>query len=212
MSRHRGKSVQMSPGIGRGRSIRASLITLAVVPATALTLLWASGSVAVFDQWHKAGQEGLSAKTTYALVPGIGAFQEERKLTVRMLSSHSSRAALEAQRRRTDVVLAGFRKADSASAGEGSQQYRDQLAVVRKRLAALTAERTAVDGGKATRQQAFTVYSTAVSSVLNLFGLLSTDNGSGTTAAEAGHALAFMRGAEALSQEEALLDGAAVSG
>jgi len=197
---------------GRGRSIRTSLITLAVVPATALVLLWVSGSYALFDQWHEANDVGQAAKTTYALVPAVGEFQKERQLTVSLLASHGSPAALEAQRRRTDAVLAGFRKADSASAGAGSAQYQAQLATVRKRLTGLTTERAAVDDGKTTRQQAYTAYSDAVSSALNLFGTLSTDSGDAATAADAGHALAFLRGAEALSQEEAILNGVATSG
>ncbi|MGH1555132.1 nitrate- and nitrite sensing domain-containing protein [Streptomyces sp. L7] len=134
------------------------------------------------------------------------------QLTVGLLASHGSRTALEAQRRRTDALLAGFRKADAASGSTGSAQYKAQLAAVRKRLTALTAERTAVDAGKSTRQQAYTVYSDAVSSALNLFGMLSTDSGDAATAADAGHALAFLRGTEALSQEEAILGGVAASG
>ncbi|WP_406127372.1 nitrate- and nitrite sensing domain-containing protein [Streptomyces sp. NBC_00989] len=181
------------------------------MPATALVLLWVSGSYALFDQWHKSNDVGQAAKTTYALVPAVGEFQKERQLTVSLLASHGSPTALEAQRRRTDAVLAGFRNADSASAGAGSAQYQAQLATVRKRLTALTAERTAVDDGKTTRQQAYTAYSDAVSSALNLFGTLSTDSGDAATAADAGHALAFLRGTEALSQEEAILNGTAAS-
>ncbi|WP_406460401.1 nitrate- and nitrite sensing domain-containing protein [Streptomyces sp. NBC_01622] len=212
MSRHRDTSAQTGPGTGRGRSIRASLITLAVVPATAMVLLWVSGSFALFDQWHQSNNVGQAAKTTYALQPAIGEFQKERQLTVGLLASHGSRTALEAQRRKTDALLAGFRKADAASGGVGSAQYKAQLATVRKRLTALTTERTAVDAGKSTRQQAYTVYSDAVSSALNLFGMLSTDSGDAATAADAGHALAFLRGTEALSQEQAILGGAAASG
>ncbi|MFJ3894510.1 nitrate- and nitrite sensing domain-containing protein [Streptomyces sp. NPDC090083] len=215
MSRHRGTAAPADAGAknGRGRSIRTSLITLAVVPAMALVLLWVSGSYALFDQWHKAGQEGQPAKTTYALVPAVGEFQKERLLTVGVLaSSHRGSAALTAQRRRTDAVIAGFRTVDAASGKVGSAQYRAQLATVRKRLAGLTAERTAVDGGTTDRQQAYAVYSDAVSSVLNLFGMLSTDSGDAPTAADAGHALAFLRGTEALSQEEAILNGVAGSG
>ncbi|MET7568822.1 nitrate- and nitrite sensing domain-containing protein [Streptomyces sp. NPDC005492] len=203
--------MQTGTGAGRGRSIRASLITLAVVPATAMVLLWVSGSFALFDQWHNANKEGQSAKTTYALLPALGEFQKERRLTVGLLASHGSPAALAAQRHRTDAVLAGFRAADAASGSDGSTQYRAQLATVRKRITALTAARTAVDDGKSTRQQAYAVYSDAVSSALNLFGTLSADNGDAATAADAGHALAFLRGAEALSQEEAILDGVAAS-
>ena len=212
VSRHRDTSTQTRPGSGRGRSIRASLITLAVVPATAMVLLWVSGSFALFDQWNNANKEGQPAKTTYALVPAIGEFQKERQLTVGLLASHGSRTALEAQRRTTDAVLAGFRKADAASAGDGSAQYQAQLGTVRKRLTALSTERTAVDAGKSTRQQAYAAYSDAVSSVLNLFGMLSTDSGDAATAADAGHALAFLRGTEALSQEGAILGGVAASG
>ncbi|MEW1831616.1 nitrate- and nitrite sensing domain-containing protein [Streptomyces sp. NPDC088196] len=213
MSRHRGTSAPAETGAkgGRGRSIRASLITLAVVPATAMVLLWVSGSYALFDQWNNSNDVGQAAKTTYALQPAIGEFQKERQLTVSLLASHGSPAALAAQRQRTDAVLAGFRKADAASAGAGSAQYQAQLATVRKRLTALTTERTAVDDGKSTRQQAYTAYSDAVSSALNLFGMLSTDSGDAATAADAGHALAFLRGAEALSQEEAILNGVAAS-
>ncbi|MGW0837695.1 nitrate- and nitrite sensing domain-containing protein [Streptomyces prunicolor] len=181
------------------------------MPATAMVLLWVSGSYALFDQWFKSNDVGQAAKTTYALQPAVGEFQKERQLTVGLLASHGSSAALEAQRRRTDAALAGFRKADAASAGAGSAQYQAQLATVRKRLTGLTAERTAVDDGKTTRQQAYTVYSDAVSSALNLFGMLSTDSGDAATAADAGHALAFLRGAEALSQEEAILNGVAAS-
>ncbi|MFJ9242938.1 nitrate- and nitrite sensing domain-containing protein [Streptomyces sp. NPDC101776] len=197
---------------GRGRSIRASLITLAVVPAAAMVLLWVSGSYALFDQWNNANSVGQAAKTTYALVPAVGEFQKERQLTISLLASHGSSTALEAQRRRTDAVLAGFRKADSASDGVGSAQYRAQLTIVRERLTRLATERTAVDGGKATRQDAYTVYSDAVASVLNLFGMLSVDAGDAATAAGAGHALAFLRGAEALTQEESILGGVAGSG
>ncbi|WP_369186951.1 nitrate- and nitrite sensing domain-containing protein [Streptomyces sp. R08] len=181
------------------------------MPATALVLLWVSGSYALFDQWNDSNDVGQAAKTTYALQPAVGEFQKERQLTVSMLASHGSPAALAAQRRRTDAVLAGFRKADAASRGAGSAQYQAQLATVRKRLTALTAERTAVDDGRTSRQQAYAVYSDAVSSALNLFGMLSTDSGDAATAADAGHALAFLRGAEALSQEEAILNGVAGS-
>ncbi|MET7473800.1 nitrate- and nitrite sensing domain-containing protein [Streptomyces sp. NPDC005648] len=210
VSRHRIRSARTEPNTGRGRSIRASLIALAVVPAAAMALLWASGSAVQLDQWHKAEQTGSSARTTYALVPAIGAFQEERQLTIRRLSSHGDgdTGALRTQRSRTDAVLAGFREADSASAGDGSRRYRAQLAVVRKRLADVVAERSAVDRGKSTRQHAYDVYSGAVASVLNLFGMLDTDNGDGATAADAGHALAFMRATEALSQEETILEAA----
>lgn len=177
----------------------------------ALVLLWVSGSVALFNQWNDANKEGRPAKTTYALVPAIGEFQKERLLTVGVLVSHGSRAALDAQRQRTDAVLAGFRKADAVSGSDGSAQYRAQLATVRKRLTGLTTERTAVDAGKTTRLDAYAAYSEAVSSTLNLFGTLSTDSGDAVTAADAGHALAFLRGTEALSQEEAILNGVAAS-
>lgn len=176
-----------------------------------MVLLWVSGSYALFDQWHKSNDVGQAAKTTYALQPAVGEFQKERQLTVSLLASHGSPAALQAQRRRTDAALAGFRTADAASAGAGTAQYQAQLATVRKRLTGLTTERTAVDDGKTTRQQAYTAYSDTVSSALNLFGMLSTDSGDAATAADAGHALAFLRGAEALSQEEAILNGTAAS-
>ncbi|MGI5460164.1 nitrate- and nitrite sensing domain-containing protein [Streptomyces sp. CA-249302] len=212
MSRHRVRAARTKQNAGRGRSIRASLIALAVVPAAGMALLWASGSALQLDQWHKASNEGDAAKTTYALIPAVGAFQEERLLTIRQLSSSGGDDALEAQRGRTDAVLAVFRKADAASAGQGSAQYRAQLAVVRKQLTALTAERTAVDKGKSTRQHAYEVYSDVVASALNLFGTLDVDNGDAATAAEGAHALAFMRGTESLSQEGAILDGAVATG
>ncbi|MEU6200729.1 nitrate- and nitrite sensing domain-containing protein [Streptomyces sp. NPDC047061] len=202
----------MRPNSGRSRSIRASLISLAVVPAVAMILLWFSGSAVLFNQWRQAGHVGQAAKTTYALVPGVAEFQKERQLTVLLLSSHGSRAALVAQRARTDRILADFHKADTASASDGSAEYQAQLGTVRKRLDALTAERTTVDGGKADRRHVFDVYSAMIQSVLNLFGTLSTDDGSGATAAEAAHALSFLRATEALAEERAVLDAAAAGG
>ncbi|MEU9409994.1 nitrate- and nitrite sensing domain-containing protein [Streptomyces sp. NPDC048281] len=214
MSRHRGKAVRTRPNTGPGRSIRTSLISLALVPAVAMVLLWFSGSAVLFDQWRQAGHVGDAAKTTYALVPGVGEFQKERQLTVLLLSPHGNgqRAALAAQRARTDRVLAAFRTADAASARAGSAEYQDQLATVRKRLDALTSERAAVDRGKTDRRHAYDVYSETIQSVLNLFGTLSTDNGSGATAAEAAHALSFLRAAEALAGERAVLDAAVAGG
>ncbi|MEU6350395.1 nitrate- and nitrite sensing domain-containing protein [Streptomyces sp. NPDC047072] len=205
MSRHR---VRPAPGAPQGRrSIRASLIALAVVPSVAMVLLWITGSAVQLVQWQRASDEGNPARTTYALVPGVSEFQKERRLTLGVLSAHGDRAALLAQRRRTDAVLADFRTADESSGEDGSARYRGQLDVVREQIAEVRAERLAVDRGKATRQHTYDVYSRTVASVLNLFGMLDTDNGSAATAAEAGHALAFLRATEALSQEEAILDG-----
>ncbi|MFD4876443.1 hypothetical protein ACFWOB_24210 [Streptomyces sp. NPDC058420] len=85
MSRHRGTAAPAAAATpaeagakgARGRSIRASLITLAVVPATALVLLWVSGSYALFDQWNNSNDVGQAAKTTYAPQPAVGEFQKE---------------------------------------------------------------------------------------------------------------------------------------
>ncbi|MFF7329862.1 nitrate- and nitrite sensing domain-containing protein [Streptomyces sp. NPDC008150] len=212
MSRHGGKPVRIRPTVGRGRSIRFSLVALALIPAVALVALWGSGSAVLFSQWRSAADVGESAKTTYALMPGVTAFQQERRLTMAYLASHGSRTALDAQREQTDAVIAGFRRADAASSHAGSAQYKSQLAVVRRELGDLADERTAVDDRKATGRQILTVYSSLIASSLNLFGLLSTDDGSGSTAAEAAHALAFMRAAEALAQEEAILNSAHAGG
>ncbi|MCX4815233.1 nitrate- and nitrite sensing domain-containing protein [Streptomyces sp. NBC_01239] len=204
--------MRIRPSAGGGRSIRVSLIVLALVPAAGMVVLWFSGSAVLYNQYRQADEVGQAAKTTYALVPGVAEFQKERQLTVELLSSHASRAALDAQRSRTDAILADFHEADSVSADDGTAQYQAQLATVRKRLDDLTAERTAVDGGEGDRRHAYTVYSDAIGSVLNLFGTLSTDDGSGATAAEAAHALSFLRATEALAGERAILDGAAASG
>ncbi|MET7682491.1 nitrate- and nitrite sensing domain-containing protein [Streptomyces sp. NPDC005423] len=212
MSRHRGKTVRVRPSGGRGRTIRAALIALALVPTVAMVLLWVSGSAVLFNQWRAADHVGQAAKTTYALVPGVGEFQKERQLTLMLLSSHGSRTALDAERARTDGILAAFHKADSVSASDGTPQYQAELETVRKRLTELTAERTKVDSGKGARQHVYDVYAGAIASVLNLFGTLSTDNGSGATAAEAAHALSFLRATEALAEERAILDAAVASG
>ncbi|MFI6341246.1 nitrate- and nitrite sensing domain-containing protein [Streptomyces sp. NPDC050535] len=204
--------MRIRPNTGRGRSIRTSLIALALVPASAMVLLWFSGSAVLFNQWRQAGHVGQAAKTTYALVPGVAEFQRERQLTVLLLSAHGSRAALDAQRARTDAILADFHEADSVSAGDATAEYEAQLVSVRKRLDTLTAERTDIDGGNSDRHHAYDVYSQTIASVLNLFGTLSTDSGSGATAAEAAHALSFLRATEALAGERAILDSAAASG
>ncbi|MYS19072.1 HAMP domain-containing protein, partial [Streptomyces sp. DvalAA-14] len=212
MSGAGGRTARTGPGRRFGLSITASLVALAVVPATALIVLWASGSAVLLTQWLKAAHVGHAAETTDALTPAIGEFQKERRLTVLLLATHGSRTALDAQRRTTDVLLADFRKADAAYGQDGSAQFRAQLATVRSQLGELTAERKAVDAGQATRTGVDAVYSDAVASSLNLIGTLSTNDANAATAAEAGHALAFLRATEALSQEDAILDGVTASG
>lgn len=210
MSGRRGRSERRSPRQERGRSIRGSLIALALVPATALILLWASGSAVLLSQWRQADEAGRASKTAFALVPVMAELQAERRETVGWLASHGSRADLDAQRHRTDTVLAAFRRADAVSGGDGSAQYLDALATVRTRLSRLATERAAVDGGKETRRHVYTSYSATVLAALNLSGTLS--NPDGTVVAKGGRAVAFFRATEALSQESAILAGITASG
>ncbi|UIX29396.1 sensor histidine kinase [Streptomyces sp. GQFP] len=208
MSGRRGKSSGRAPGRTRGRSIRGSLIALALVPALALVVLWASGSAVLLNQWRSADNAAETSKTAFALMPVMAELQKERQQTVAELASDGSRSALDTQRRRTDAALATFRKADDIGKS-GSAEFLAKLADVRERLAGLTAERTAIDDGKKTRQQAYADYSTTVLSMLNLFGIMSSNDGD--VATQAYRALVFIRGLEALTQEGAVLAGVAAS-
>lgn len=210
MSGRRGRSVHKRAGTARNRSIRGSLIALALVPVIALTALWASGSAVLLNQWLQSDEATKASKTTFALVPVMAELQKERQQTIVRLASDGSRSALATQRRRTDAALTAFRRTDAVSGGDGSAQYLAGLATVRKQLDGLTAERAAVDSGKDTRQHAYAAYSATVLSALNLFGTLSSTDGD--IATKASHALAFFRATEALSQESAVLAGVAQSG
>ncbi|MFF5010316.1 nitrate- and nitrite sensing domain-containing protein [Streptomyces phaeochromogenes] len=210
MSGRRGKSTGRSPVRTRGRSIRGSLIALALVPALALAVLWASGSAVLLSQWREADEASQASKTTFALMPVMAELQKERQQTIAQLASDGSRSALDAQRRRTDAALAAFRKTDAVSGKNGTAEYLASLASVRKQLAGVTAERTVVDSGKETRQHAYAAYSTTVLSVLKLFGMLSSNDGD--VATQAYRALSFFRGTEALWQESAVLAGVTASG
>ncbi|MFJ8019409.1 nitrate- and nitrite sensing domain-containing protein [Streptomyces sp. NPDC096311] len=214
MTGRRGRSAQRSPGTGQGarpgRSIRASLVALALVPGLALIVLWASGSAVLLNQWRQANRDEAASKTAFALMPVMNGLQKERLQTVTWLASPGSRTALDAQRRETDAALAGFRRTDAVSGKDGTAGYLARLRTVRTELAGLTTERAAVDTHKESRRQAYTDYTATVTSVLNLFGALSAQNGD--TATDAGHTLSFFRATEKLSQESALLAQAAASG
>ncbi|MFI5880336.1 nitrate- and nitrite sensing domain-containing protein [Streptomyces sp. NPDC051554] len=210
MSGRRSKSAgSRRPVRTRGRSIRGSLIALALVPALALAILWASGSAVLLSQWREADESRQTSKTTFALMPVMAELQKERQQTIARLASDGSRSALDAQRRRTDAALAAFRKTDAVSGKSGTAAFLASLATVRKLLAGVPAERAAVDDGKETRQHAYAAYSTTVLSMLNLFGVLYSNDGD--VAIQAYRALSFFRGTEALTQEGAVLAGVAAS-
>src|SRR5262245_51607739 len=101
----------MSPRTGARRrlgSIRLSLILLALVPSVTLAAMWGVTTTQMFSEGLRLRSQTELSRSTGAMgTEATLALQRERSLSAVWLASrHGSRAALEAQRARTDRAVA----------------------------------------------------------------------------------------------------------
>ncbi|MFI9577039.1 nitrate- and nitrite sensing domain-containing protein [Microbispora rosea] len=188
--------------------VTALLVSLAALWAFAawvtlregLNLVW----VAVYDK-------GVAQPSETLLVE----LQQERRLTAVILaqSSSTNRAALTAQRARTDAAAADFRRLAKGgdvqfAADEVLQRRIDDMI---RQLDGLRKSRGLADGGQMDRVKSFDSYTTVIDSVYRTYDALATLDDEGV--AEDTRALIELSQArELLSEEDALLAGALSSG
>lgn len=206
----------MSPRTGarhRFGSIRLSLILLALVPSVTLAAMWGVTTTQMFSEGLRLRAQTELSKSTGAMGTEASlALQAERGFSAAYLASpHSSRTALDEQRRRTDKAVAQL--ADQAQAIERAPtRIGDRMYSVLAALESLEYYRGQVDNPKdITPQQTLDQYSSIIDDQVHAFQELSqVDDGDLTS--QAGPLVALEHAAELVSQEDAILGLAWPSG
>jgi signal transduction histidine kinase len=197
------------------KSIRSKIIMSLVVPLVALSALWGLGVQASLG-------DALELRSAYDTRDQVGrpcdlmlqAFQAERSRSQEFLAvTPRNIAPLRAQREATDAAVAEFRRLSSSydAQGEAAEITRARINDVFTHLDALAQVRTQVDAGTINRTAALTAYSDLISLA---FSVLTAAASFGDLAVD--HVMRIVMeirmAGELLSQEDALMTGAATAG
>ncbi|WP_329414760.1 nitrate- and nitrite sensing domain-containing protein [Streptomyces sp. NBC_00704] len=198
----------MSPRSGARRrrlgSIRLSLILLALVPGVTLTAMWGVTTTQMFTEGLRLrAQTELSRSTGAMGTEATLALQQERSLSAVWLASGpgGSRAALEAQRTKTDEAVAKLvSRADDIQ--KAPARVRDRLYSVVASVGSLEYYRGQVDDPvDITAAQALDQYTSIIDDQIHAFQELSqVDDGDLTS--QAGPLVALEHAAELVSEED----------
>ncbi|MFG2575832.1 nitrate- and nitrite sensing domain-containing protein [Streptomyces sp. NPDC048481] len=198
----------MSPRSGARRrrlgSIRLSLILLALVPGVTLTAMWGVTTTQMFTEGLRLrAQTELSRSTGAMGTEATLALQRERSLSAVWLASGpgGSRAALEAQRTKTDDAVAELvSRADDIQ--KAPARVRDRLYSVVASVGSLEYYRGQVDDPvDITAAQALDQYTSIIDDQIHAFQELSqVDDGDLTS--QAGPLVALEHAAELVSEED----------
>jgi signal transduction histidine kinase len=199
----------------RNWSIRAKILTLLVPPLASLVAFWIFATSLMLG----SALNLLAARTNYeeAAKPAqemVTQLQYERRLSLTFLGGGRSDArALTDQRKLTDVAVANFRR------HAGGTKMRDaETAATRQRvddafvaLDSLVTGRQAVDFGQLDRAGAMRLYTTIVDRVYRIYTALPGVEQRGLSR-DSRTVIQLSRAREALSQEDAYLNGIAAAG
>ncbi|MEU6253614.1 nitrate- and nitrite sensing domain-containing protein [Streptomyces sp. NPDC047043] len=206
----------MSPRTGARRrlgSIRLSLILLALVPSVTLAAMWGVTTTQMFTEGLRLrGQTELSRSTGAMGTDATLALQRERSLSAAWLADpHGSRAALDAQRKKTDRAVAKL-VGQTDAINKAPSRISDRLYSVLGSVSSLEYYRSQVDDpADITAAQALDQYSSIIDDQIHAFQELSqVDDGDLTS--QAGPLVALEHAAELVSQEDARLTLAWPSG
>jgi signal transduction histidine kinase len=176
------------------------------VPSVTLAAMWGVTTTQMFTEGLRLrSQTGLSRSTGAMGTEAALALQQERTLSAAWLASpHGSRAALDAQRRRTDAAVAKL--ADRSDAiRRAPSRIKDRMYSVVAAAGSLEYYRDQVDRPTdITPQQALDQYTSIIDDQIHAFQELSqVDDGDLTS--RAGPLVALEHAAELVSQENAQL-------
>ncbi|MFD9396295.1 nitrate- and nitrite sensing domain-containing protein [Streptomyces sp. NPDC060000] len=198
----------MSPRTGARRrrlgSIRLSLILLALVPSVTLAAMWGVTTTQMFEEGLRLrAQTELSRSTGAMGTEATLTLQQERSLSAVWLASRpaGSRAALEAQRKRTDAAVAKLvDRSDDIQ--QAPARVRDRLYSVVASVGSLEYYRGQVDDPTdITAAQALDQYTSIIDDQIHAFQELSqVDDGDLTS--QAGPLVALEHAAELVSEED----------
>lgn len=198
----------MSPRTGARRrrlgSIRLSLILLALVPSVTLAAMWGVTTTQMFAEGLRLrAQTELSRSTGAMGTEATLMLQQERSLSAVWLASRpaGSRAALDAQREKTDAAVAKL-VARSDDIQQASDRVRDRMYSVVASVGSLEYYRGQVDDPvDITAAQALDQYTSIIDDQIHAFQELSqVDDGDLTS--QAGPLVALEHAAELVSEED----------
>ncbi|MFE0946227.1 sensor histidine kinase [Streptomyces mutabilis] len=187
-------------------SIRLSLILLALVPGVTLAAVWGVTTIQMFSEGLRLrAQTELSRSTGAMGTEAALALQRERSLSAAWLAEpDGSRAALDAQRKRTDAAVAQL-VGQSDAIESAPDRISDRLYSVLGSVGSLEYYRNQVDDpSDITPEQALDQYTSIIDEQIHAFQELSqVDDGDLTS--RAGPLVALEHAAELTSQEDARL-------
>jgi signal transduction histidine kinase len=194
-------------------SIRLHLILLALVPSVTLAAMWGVTTIQMFSEGLRLRDQTQLSRSTGAMgTDATLALQQERSLSAVWLASpKGSRAALDAQREKTDEAVAKLvDRADEIQQAPG--RIRDQLYSVVASVGSLEYYRSQVDHPTdISGAQALGQYTSIIDDQIHAFQELSqVDDGDLTS--QAGPLIALEHAAELMSQEDAKLTLAGPAG
>ncbi|MEV5474181.1 sensor histidine kinase [Streptomyces sp. NPDC003328] len=194
-------------------SIRLSLILLALVPSVTLAVIWTVTTTQMLSEGLRLRSQTELSRSTGAMgTEAALALQQERSLSAAWLAApHGSRAALDAQRAKTDTAVAQL--VDQADAiKRAPARIRDRMYSVVASVGSLEYYRDQVDHPTdITAGQAVDQYTAIIDDQVHAFQELSqVDDGDLTSQAEP--LVALEHAAELVSQEDAQLTLAWPSG
>ncbi|KWX05765.1 hypothetical protein TH66_01000 [Carbonactinospora thermoautotrophica] len=201
------------PRLRRRNSIGASLVLLVTIPSLALVGLWGFATSMLLSR-------GLDLRDDAMLVSSAGTrvraviinLQEERRLSaVRWVSPRSSRAGLDAQRKRTDVAVEEFHVLVGTKLDQAPSQVRQHMLALDDALDDLARQRSAIDRRSGTSADAFQYYTGAIADGIALFNALSQVS-DGDLSRGTHSVVALLHVSELISREDALLSAALASG
>ncbi len=201
---------------GRQRPIRSTLTILLVIPLVSLIALWAYAASSTVG--GAIGKRNSDTANKVIGAPTQALFQElvqERADTFIWQSAHGHmpRTGLDAQRKKTDAAVAGFRQAVKDAAGVQTQVARSGMQTMSRSLDQLSRIRAAVDAGKLAPLAAFQEYNDVYTASFALGHGTLADPNMGVLLYEQGEGAADEGEAEEyIGREAALVGGALVSG
>ncbi|UXY31591.1 sensor histidine kinase [Streptomyces sp. HUAS TT20] len=206
----------MSPRTGARRrlgSIRLSLILLALVPSVTLAAMWGVTTTQMLSEGLRLRSQTQLSRSTGAMgTEATLALQQERSLSaVWVASGHGSRAALDAQRKRTDAAVAKLvGRADAIK--KAPARVKDRLYSVVASVSSLEYYRGQVDDPTdITAAQSLGQYTSIIEDQIQGFQELSqVDDGDLTS--QAGPLVALEHAAELVSEEDTQLTLAGPAG
>jgi signal transduction histidine kinase len=201
----------------RPRTVRAKIVCLLMVPVVSLLALWAYATVTTAQDVSRLRQlQQVDATVRAPVAAAVAALQAERAAAVRCTDAPTPgrQNELKELARRTDRAVAALRLGDRHTVADGA----DLPSGVAERLSAFVTSaeqlrtlRAAVLDRRSNWSETYEQYTRTIATAFGVGGALTgiQDAELGT---DARVVLEFARAAEALSQEDALLAGARLTG